>query len=195
MNIITDALPDYVEIGDKKFPVLTDFRIWMEFDRIMHSRNIETKDKIMMIMLLVFDRERFDILPDDCFLTMESLAAFYACGKNSDKRFGKNGKRERTISFSKDSGYIYSAFLTQYGIDLVSIPYMHWYLFCALLDGLEESRRIVKIIKWRVCDPDGVQDKERKKFLKKMKELYALPDSEATEKREEEVAEILSQLF
>ena len=192
MNIFTENLPESVEVDGVKYPVFTDFRIWTEFESILHMTDIETRDKVMLILNLCFDKEKCTFLPENWESAIKSLSSFYLCGKNAETGSGDMAMTERAFSFSEDSGYIYSAFLTQYGIDLVSIPYMHWYLFRMLFEGLEDRRRIMKIIRWRTCDPDSVQDREKKKYLKKMKEFYRLSP---LERSDGELAEILSQAF
>lgn len=193
MNIFTDALPDFVTVDGMKYGVLTDFRIWMEFDRIMHRRDISTKDMIMMCFRLCLDSERCRILPEDIIATMEAFKRFYLCGKES--KGADTEIKERALDYSCDSGYIYSAFLTQYGIDLLSVPYMHWYVFCALLEGLEGTREIIKIMRYRLARPEKEQNAEKRKYLKRMKEFYALADTRSEREREEEIANILFEAF
>ena len=198
MNILIDALPDFVSVSGKEYGVNTDFRIWLEFDRTMRLENVSIKDKIMMVSKLCFDKERCRVIPQNAKEIMEGMLFFFLCGK-ADKKYGRyegaKGKKERAFCFSVDSDYIYSAFLTQYGIDLLSIPYMHWFVFSALFRGLEEERRIMKIIGWRLLDTDGIQNKDKKEYFKKMKEFYALPDNRTAREREGEFAEILSNAF
>ena len=68
---------------------------------------------------------------------------FYACGKRwREKRAGAvEGATEvqRIYSFEHDDDYIYSAFLTQYHIDLQDIEYLHWWKFKALLRTLSSD--------------------------------------------------------
>ena len=193
MNILVDALPDFVTVGNVKYKVLTDFRIWMEFERVIQNNDISAKDKVMMILRLCLDGERFKALPEDVLSIIEALKNFYL----RDKEYKKTAKKreERALDFAEDSGYIYSAFLTQYGIDLLSIPYMHWYVFCALLEGLEESREIVKIMSFRVCRPEKEQNTEKRKYLKRMKEFYALADLRSESEKDEDIARVLLEAF
>lgn len=193
MNILTDTLPDCITVEGVQYGVLTDFRIWMEFGRVLHQKDIETKDKIMMILRLCLDSERCRILPEDVMKAMDALCSFYLCGKEN-KGIDK-GKKERALDFSIDSGYIYSAFLTQYGIDLLSIPYMHWYVFQSLLEGLEEAREIKRIMRFRLCEPEAEKTAEKRKYLKRMKAMYALPDTRSDMDKEEEIARILFKVF
>lgn len=191
MNILTDTLPDFVDIGGVKYKVLTDFRIWMEFDRIMHLKDISAKDKAMMVLKLCIDKEKNRVMPGDAMDIMSGLCEFYLCGKKRDTRRTKN--TERVIDYAKDSACIYSAFLTQYGIDLLSIPYMHWYVFCALFEGLEEPRMLIKIMKIRASNPEDVQNAEKRKYLKRMKEFYSVSDTENA--CEDEIADVLFGAF
>jgi len=191
MNILTDTLPDFITVEGKKYCVNTDFRIWLEFDKIMHLENIGVKDKIMMVARLCFDKERIKVYPENINETMDGLLSFFLCGKSPQK----DGSEEKAFSFQHDSELIYSAFLTQYGIDLLSVPYMHWYVFSALFQGLEEQRRIMKIINWRLLDTNSVENKEKRKQFKKIKEFYALPDEKSKEEKEADIAEILTQAF
>lgn len=195
MNILTENLPDVIAVGRTKYAVQTDFRIWIEFDRVLHLTKASVKDKIMMIFKLCFDCERCKTLPDDITRAMDALCSFYLCGKTKEHSSVRMEKKERALDFSEDGGYIYSAFLTQYGIDLLSIPYLHWYAFSALLEGLEEERLIKRIIGFRICRPEDVENKEKRKYLKRMKEIYALPDTRTCKEKEEELAEVLSQIF
>lgn len=172
MNILTDNLPEFVRVKDAEYRVYTDFRIWLEFDRIMHLSDIDAKDKIMMALCLCFDKSECKVLPMDISDAIDALQTFFLCGK---KREPEPLKTERVLDFSEDCNYIYSAFLTQYGIDLMSVPYLHWYTFCALFEGLEEQRKIVEIMRFRAQDPEKVQNPEKKKYLKRMKALYSLP--------------------
>lgn len=194
MNILTDSLPRFVDVNNRSYAVHTDFRIWIEFDRTMHLKDISTKDKIMLIFNLCFNKTH-KILPEDVDGAMDALCSFYLCEKDIKKKGNSTRKSERAIDFSEDSGYIYSAFLTQYGIDLLSVPYLHWYVFCALLEGLEDDRSIKKIIKYRICRPESARSKEKKEYLAKMKEIYALTDTRTNEEKEEELADILSQIL
>ena len=161
MNILVDKLPEFVTVGERRYSVYTDFRIWIEFDSIIHLDNLSAKDKTMMAINLCFQKSK--VLPEDAFEAIEALEGFYLCGKKNKKGLGKS---EPILDFSKDWAYIYSAFLTQYGIDRLSVPYLHWYAFCALFESLEESRKIVQIMQFRACDLNSVQNPEKKQYLK-----------------------------
>ena len=55
MNILTDCLPGWIEVDGKRLGIRTDFRIWIEFDRIMHQRELAPKEKFFMISALCIE--------------------------------------------------------------------------------------------------------------------------------------------
>lgn len=193
MNILTDCLPSEVFIDGKKWCIRTDFRIWLEFDRLLHLRDIAAEEKFMIIAALVFDAEKMPATRISQDSAMEALCDFYLCRKEQGSN--KADKKEPCVfSFSEDADYIYAAFLSQYGIDLLSIPYMHWFVFSALLKSIDDSSRLMKIISWRSVRPEEEKNAEKRRYLERMKRLYALPDLRTEEEKEQDMAEALSEL-
>lgn len=193
MNILTECLPSEVIIDGKKWSIRTDFRIWLEFDRLLRLRDAEADEKFMMIAALVFDSEKLPAARISQDSAMEALCDFYLCGKEHVR--DKADKSEHCVfSFYEDADYIYAAFLSQYGIDLLSIPYMHWFVFSALLKSIDDSSRLMKIISWRSVRPEEERNAERRRYLEKMKRLYALPDLRTEAEKERAAAEVLSEL-
>ena len=193
MNIFTQRLPEAITIDGIHYGIHTDFRIWMEFDKIMNQEDIDIKDKIMMVLMLCLDKDRCHMLPESPEKAMECLCSFFLAGNKKGHSEGPEKTSEKVFSFSEDSGYIYSAFLSQYGIDLLEIPYLHWHVFMALFNGLDENCKLMKIIRWRLCDADSIKDEKRRQHMRNMKELYALSDQKKY--KETEIGEILFKAF
>lgn len=94
-------------------------------------------------------------------------------------------------SFEYDDDYIYAAFMTQYGIDLNSIEYMHWWKFRSMFNSLTNQCEFVKIMEYRSIDLKDNMPKEQKAFYRKMKRIYALPSMDDEDKRTNAIAEAL----
>lgn len=187
MSILTDALPNYVIIDGIKYPIRTDFRVWLEFDNVISSQKIKAENKIEILIRLCFDKNKCRIAPPFSKETVSCLCDFYMC-KKPHKKSRKNDSCERVFSFEYDADYIYAAFFAQYGIDLLSVPYMHWYQFSALFKGLDEDSRLMKIISWRSVDLSQISDKQKRKAYQKLKEIYALPDERSELQRQYDMA-------
>lgn len=84
---------------------------------------------------------------------------------------------EEVFCFVQDADYIYAAFLSEYGIDLIEQQgKLHWYKFSALLKSLSDQCKFSKIIEIRTREVPQLNKhnaKEREELLK-LKKVYAL---------------------
>lgn len=194
MNILTDCLPEWILAGKHRIRVRTDFRIWIEFDRIMHQRELDAEVRFKTITALCLC-DGIDVLeyaePD---AVMDALCNFYLCFPEVSAK--ASGKSETPVfSFEEDGDYIYAAFLSGYGIDLVSVPYLHWFIFSALIKGLDDNCRLVKIMSLRGARPEQEANPKRRNYLRRLKELYALSDNRTEEEKDKDIAAALSELL
>ena len=94
----------------------------------------------------------------------------------------KKGKT-RVYSFEYDDDYIYAAFMTQYGIDLQDIEYLHWWKFRAMFHSLTNQNEFVKIMEYRSIEIKSDMSKEQQSFYRKMKRLHALPVAKSEDEK------------
>ena len=169
MNILIDILPQSVKIEGVEYDINSDFRASMLFGLMMSDNDLDDKQKIIKAIELYYP-----IIPSDINMAVEKILWFYRCGKDT-KTSGGSGKVKSTqiYDFDFDDGYIYSAFLDQYGIDLQDAD-LHWWKFKAMFKSLKEDNEIVKIMGYRSMDLTKIKDKEEKVRYKKMKDLYKI---------------------
>lgn len=186
-NLILDRLPNITPNGLK---IRTDFRESIKFELLMQNSNIEEKDKVTLALNLYF----YDINiknEEELKKSVNDILWFYRCGKEETTSQGKETKKEtskRIYSYEFDAEYIYSAFMEQYKIDL-NKEYLHWWKFKALFNSLNEEVLFSKIMSYRAMDLLKIKDKDMKKYYKKMKKIYALPDLRSEEEKENDFAE------
>lgn len=186
-NLILDRLPNITPNGLK---IRTDFRESIKFELLMQNSNIEEKDKVTIALNLYF----YDINiknEEELKKSVNDILWFYRCGKEETTSQGKETKKEtskRIYSYEFDAEYIYSAFMEQYKIDL-NKEYLHWWKFKALFNSLNEEVLFSKIMSYRAMDLLKIKDKDMKKYYKKMKKIYALPDLRSEEEKENDFAE------
>lgn len=192
MNIIIDKLNCVLfdRIGNIEFN--TDFRTSILFELLMQDVNISKKAKIVQSLKLYY--------PDFSQISniekaIDDITWFYRCGKNKneDKLVKpKNEKNKKQIySYEFDDTYIYSAFLSQYNIDLQDIEHLHWWKFKALFEGLNKENKIVEIMEYRAIDLSKIKNKDERARYKKLKNLYKLPDMRTDEQKENDFADAL----
>lgn len=172
MNILIDLLPSKVEIDGEEYEISNDFRTSLLFSQLMEDIEVEDADKIRLALELYYP-----IMPRDTKKAIEEIMWFYRGGKEikqSKNKSNSNKNNEKILDYEEDADYIYSAFLTQYNIDLNDIENLHWWKFKSLFNGLKEDNKICEIMKYRSIDLSKIKDKEQKKFYKDMKNLYKL---------------------
>lgn len=196
MDLFTGKLPETIMVCGKEYPIDTGFRTWVRFDDVFMSRDI-SPEKLAELFSCVFPRK---VMPESFQETMDALILFYSCGekKKEPTKGGEikenSGIHKRSFHFVYDSSLIYGAFLSQYGIDLVH-ENLHWWLFRALFDALEDRHKIIKVMEYRSADISKIKDKERRAFYRRMKQVYRLPDFRDKSEIERENMNNLAKLF
>lgn len=196
MNLILDILPTTVNIDGQEFRIKSNFRELMLFELLMQDNNIPNNEKVFRALSLFF----IDEFPSDVNKAVDEMLWFYRCGEYEEP-LSANGEEgssitpKRIYSYEHDAKYIYSAFLSQYGIDLQDIKYLHWWKFKAMFDSLHEDQKFVKIMEYRATNINSEMSKDQKDFYRKMKKLYALPDNRTEAQKEAEFHESLAKLI
>ena len=183
MNLLVDDI-DYIVQSKIKIPFNTDFRQGILFELLMQDNSIRNEIKVREALNLFY--------PDQTLITdiqdaIDNILWFYKLDKKENVG-NKKSKEEKDIkqiySYEFDNELIYDAYIDQYKINLQRIPYLHWWEFRAMFEGLKEDNKIVQIMGYRAMDISKIKDKEEKKHYKQLQKQYALPDMRTTEQKE-----------
>lgn len=183
MNILIDVLPTEIEISNKEYEVNSDFRTLILINLLLCDLEINETDKVKQALILFYP-----IIPNDIREAINKMSWFNRCGKEIEYKKTKKSKStigKRILDYEKDADLIYSAFMSQYKLDLQDIEELHWWKFQSLLNGLKDDNKLCEIMKYRSMDISKIQDKEQKKFYKEMQEIYSLDDGFTLEEIEE----------
>lgn len=200
MNMLIDLLPEHVELGGAEYPINTDFRASILFELMMDDESIPDDQKAIKAIKLYYPE-----LPPASLLgeAVDALLWFYRAGKEEKtvKRAvtaddetasdDSDDRIKRIYSFEYDDDYIYSAFLSQYGIDLQDIDYLHWWKFRAMFRALDEDCQFCKIMSYRSVKINNKMTKEQKAFYRHMKAVHALPVPQEELERTEAITQAL----
>lgn len=153
-----------------------NFRSCIILEKVLES-NQRNEDKVFDMIDLFFPEER----PDDIKGAVNAIYNLYRCGtkkKTPQKTNGKVVLKDQMIySYEHDAPYIYSAFLSQYRIDLNEIEFLHWWKFHAMFSSLEKRNKIVEIMGYRAANLNDIKNKSERDRVAKMKRVYALPQN------------------
>lgn len=184
MNLLTNGAPSSVEVEGVEYEIRTDYRIGLQFERLMESAM--PPDEIISRALVLY----YPAIPDDLEAACERLVWFYRCGRAANAREPKPVSPVRKVlSFEHDASLIFAAFMGDYGIDLEAAE-LHWWKFRALLDGLKSGNRIVEIMGYRAADLSKLKGEERQR-MQRLQRAHALPTSEEAQQRIDAVTEAL----
>lgn len=193
MSLLTGALPTQVEIEGKMVPIRADFRAGLAFENALSDRSLDEMQRMILGLAILYPE-----VPSDLEQAVDRALWFYRCGKEQRP----SGEQEETqteaaagpslYSYELDAPYIYAAFLSQYGVDLTEVQFLHWWKFKALFASLEERHEFVKIMRYRGMTISPKMSPEEQKYYRTMKRLYALPDLRSEEEKERDFINALA---
>lgn len=190
MNILIDPLPETVMVEDKAYKIRTNFRIFILFELLWQDDSLELEEKLKKSFSLCYAGD----IPRNYEAAANALMWFYKCGKVDNPRkksvAAKRGKT-RIYSFDYDDDYIYAAFMSQYGINLQRIKYLHWWEFRAMFNSLTNSNEFVKIMEYRSVDLTEDMPAGQKAFYRKMKLIHDLPLPKDEEEKQQAIEDAL----
>ena len=182
MNLFYEDYPTSIMVDGEEIPIVTDFRSYIQLFDMLKDSEMTSNEKLMTL------RQYFKMTPQNFshaidalvdFMTMEELPK---CGmQGNEETKNDDSKKKELYSFSIDYPFIFSAFLQEYGINIRTIPYMHWWEFRMLFDGLSEVAEIKKRIMYRNTDLNEIKDKEERKRIEKIQRQIRLPDDELSD--------------
>lgn len=137
IDLTKRSLPNTVRVGGRDFSVYTDFRLWMRFE--MEVNHMKRSDRIDVGYLFKNDKP--------VYCNMEELFVF----SRPKEELPRQTRHSNVVvlDYKLDADYIYSAFMSQYGIDLLEVEELHWHKFLALFKGLKDDEVICKIMSYR----------------------------------------------
>jgi hypothetical protein len=201
LNILTDILPKSLTIDGISYPIFTDFRVYIRLEEMIKNKNVSNSQSDFINEINEINPETsyeqallyakysealqmvYKTIPDNLDLAINQMLWFYQCGKTPEEKSVKSGKKSQQIySYTYDADYIYAAFYEQYNVDL-NKEKLHWWKFSAMFSGLKEDCMISKIMGYRATSTSGM-DADHRKFYKKMKQVYKLPDLKSEEEKQ-----------
>lgn len=157
------GLPETVEVEGSLYYIQTSFKYWLKFLELLENKELIPTD---------FDFIYKSIKPSNRENGLFALMGF--CNPPQPlPRFQAGEEGVKAVDYIIDADYIYSAFLEQYGIDLISSD-MHWYKFQALFRGLHDTK-LNEIIGYRLYEYTGGKKDSYVRQMEKLRSAWELP--------------------
>ena len=137
IDLTAKSLPNTVCVNGRDYSIYTDFRKWMKFEiAVARLRGNEKLD-----VTYLFKNE----CPEHC--DIQELFQFSRPARILPRQM--RSCDEIVLDYEIDADLIYSAFLGQYGIDLLDVKELHWHKFLALLYGINSSTKLLEVMQFR----------------------------------------------
>lgn len=177
--------PESINIDGDLYSINADFRNILRIFDMLGEKNISGYRKIKKLTDWFFEDGLPENIPPE--IIIDAFIVFLdtqtpvsdavadtpfqkgASGhKDEDEEQEKDG---RQFCYNFDAKEIYAGFISQYGIDLICVDFLHWYKFKILLDNLSPDSAFKKKIELRFMDLSGNKSTE----LALAKESVQLP--------------------
>lgn len=181
-NYILDPLPRSLIIDGTDYPLETDFRAVLNYNRIIREGREDGGELLEALRLM------FGCIPENVVEAVLQLNWFVQGGEQekrhrpSNKLLGINS--DTPMDYDTDSRMIWAAFRRVYGIDLRAVEYIHWWDFLEMLSELPEDIRLNRIIEIRTKDTANRHLSREERTLYKALQRYYKIREPMTEKQE-----------
>lgn len=165
-NVMLDKLPTEY----KGYSINSDFRIGIQMFQAISDNKLSEMEKMSKACELLFDVDGITEYPN--MTTMQEGVQWFLSDWYTDNPVESNEESKKDMDYDVDQWRIFSAFLTQFGINLNEVD-MHFWVFMGLLSTLEECA-FTRIVDIRTKKIDPKMTPSDKKTLKEVKKRYAL---------------------
>lgn len=176
INALYEPFPEEIEVDGIAYPIITDFREWFRFADMLADEELAKEEKLYLMTQWLPEA------PEE--ITSELVNAvfgFYRANAlkpdslETDEEETEQPKRPPVFDWKYDAAFIIGDFRRYYGIDLLSIEYMHWWEFRCLFDALPDDSQCRKRIDIRSTDLSQIKNEAERKRIARIQQRIALP--------------------
>lgn len=185
MNLFYEEYPKVLEVRGEFYPIITDFREYIRLLDMLKCKELNDVQKIMILKEyfltdISIDATALRALTNFVTMEMEEKESEQDPDGEEGEELEETGKKN-LFSYEIDYPYILSGFLRDYGIDLETVNYLHWWKFRMLFDGLSEDTEIKQRIMYRGINLSDIKDKDERKRISRIQKQIRLPMEELTD--------------
>lgn len=180
INALYEPFPETIEADGREYRILTDFREWLKFADMVQNKELTVKEKLLLMIQWL--EEVPEIITGEL---VNAVIGFYKATalepdppedeEDEDDEPDEAAGRPPLLDWKYDAKYIIGDFRRCYGIDLLTVEYMHWWEFRCLFAALPEDAVTQRRIAYRSVDTSQIKnDAERRRILR-IQQQIAIP--------------------
>lgn len=175
MNLLTDDLPEAIEITGEEIPINYDYRTGLRIMEVWEDPELTGWEKQQATVALLYKTAPSD-LQEACRMAL----LFLDCGETKEKDEGAGPEVGRLFSFTQDARFIFTGILQTHGVNLAEKPDLHWWVFCSLFLDLGDCF-FTQLIHLRKQIKSGKATKDERQRYTAMREIVDLGESYSAE--------------
>lgn len=158
-------LPKSILIGDRAFPINSDFRCILDIMEVLNDENLNDQER--GILALGFFYPGLEEIPTECYEeAIRKLFWFINCGVEEKKQ-----NQKKLMDWEQDFRFIISPINRIIGHDIRGDAYLHWWTFMAAYMDIGECT-FANILRIRKLKADGKKlDKQDAAWYRENREI------------------------
>lgn len=185
------GIDDSVEVNGSEYELNLEFSRVLRWYELWKDKDMSNIEKVITsILLVVHHVETIDDIPQDDIIPLSNAIIKRIAGDTVASTTVKRDLRgniledeeKKWYDIEEDSGYIYSSFLMDYGMDLIQEREnrtLHWDKFNHLLSGLSDDTKFRSVLRIRMMDYPEKATQQEIEEIKKAKRAVALKSDRA----------------
>lgn len=181
MNFFYETFPDTVNIHGEDVAIITDFREYIRLLDMLKCEELDAMQKTLLLAQYFLDEIEVD---KEAISALTAFVVMDYDETESDEENGEteeSGSKKNLFSYEIDYPFILSAFMRDYGIDIETVDYLHWWKFRMLFDGLSDDTEIKQRIMYRGINLSDIKDKDERNRIAKIQRRIRLPQESLTD--------------
>lgn len=181
MNFFYETFPDTVNIHGEDVAIITDFREYIRLLDMLKCEELDAMQKTLLLAQYFLDEIEVD---KEAISALTAFVVMDSDETESDEENGEteeSGSKKNLFSYEMDYPFILSAFMRDYGIDIETVDYLHWWKFRMLFDGLSDDTEIKQRIMYRGINLSDIKDKDERNRIAKIQRRIRLPQESLTD--------------
>lgn len=173
--------PYVMEANGRNYPINTDYRVGLACFKALYDPEISDLERFYAIEGLLLGT---DVLEEDEPILKEKIRKYLSCER-------EEVETDEPISYHyiQDEKITRTSIRQCYHLDLNSMPYLHWYEYNELIEGLTDETLLSKIREIRTINTNKISDSADKERIEKLKGIYAIKEIRVKTEREKEIDE------
>ena len=184
-------LPQALKVCNKSYRIRSDYRDVLRIISAYNDKDLSDQEKVFVCLKRIFkDLETMPKDPETYTEAFKAATEFIECRLSNDK------PSPRVVNWEKDEQLIFPAINKVAGVEVRSLPYMHWWTFLGYFQAIDREDLWGMVLTIRQKKKKGKKlEKHEKEFYAANRDLCSLEKSEDKKTPEDSLKAIYEQLL